>query len=207
MIEFEQFELIRKKHGSYCSWALWAKPLDAPKSNIHDLSVFDPEKNPMVLSALRPNVALVGLNISRPFTECFRNFHDANPYANDFKIRFALSGTDYYGAYMTDIIKNEVEVKASAMVAKLKQQPELLQKNVDCFCEELSDLKSSDLLIMAFGRHAYELIRDYVPQSKFKSLIKLTHYSHQISKENYRERVLSQLKYAGGTTRVFERET
>jgi hypothetical protein len=76
MIVIQQFEKIKQKHGSYASWAVWAEASEKPKSNMGDVSHF---KNDSVLSLLQNNVVMVGLNISRPVSEPFMNFHDPNP--------------------------------------------------------------------------------------------------------------------------------
>lgn len=104
------FERIKRKHGGHASWAVWAEPEGTPRSNVGDLSVLDPARNPALLGNLRNDVVMLGLNISRPFTEAFRNFHNPNRGGRDFKIRHAFSGTPFYGAYMTDIIKDIVMV-------------------------------------------------------------------------------------------------
>jgi hypothetical protein len=79
-----------------------------------NMNIYDLHKNPDLLEILKNNVVMVGLNFSRPLlpTEPFKNFHDLSPYANDFKIRYAFRNTQFYGAYMTDIIKN-LEMKSS----------------------------------------------------------------------------------------------
>ena len=78
MIDIEQFEIIKQKHGRYASWAVWADASEKPKSNMGDVSHF---KNESVLSLLKNSVVMVGLNISRPVrvSEPFINFHDPNP--------------------------------------------------------------------------------------------------------------------------------
>jgi hypothetical protein len=81
---------------------VWADASEKPKSNMDDISHFN---NESVLSLLKNDVVMVGLNISRPVSKPFLNFHDRNPKANDFKIRYAFKDSPYYGAYMTDINK------------------------------------------------------------------------------------------------------
>ena len=61
MIDIQQFENIKQKHGSYASWAVWADASEKPKSNMGDVSYF---KNESVLSLLKNNVVMVGLNLS-----------------------------------------------------------------------------------------------------------------------------------------------
>jgi hypothetical protein len=183
---------IQEKHGKYGSWAIWSGTVDRPKSGVGDLSVFKSETNTCLI---RPNVIMVGLNLSRFFPgEPFRNFHDPSPCAQDYKIRFAFKDTEYYGAYMTDIIKGIVEVDSKNIPKHLQANPSVLQQSLNIFREELRDLGASSPLILAFGRIAYQIIKDNLLPAEYGRLIRLTHYSHQISKEKYREKVLSEIE-------------
>jgi hypothetical protein len=137
---------------------------------------------------------MVGLNISRAFTERFRNFHDSNPSANDFKIRFAFTGTPYYGAYMTDIIKNVQMVRSAELLQHLRNCPSVVRSSVEVFREELTDLRARRPTILAFGSEARALIARNLSPLEYSRLIRLTHYSHRISKEKYRDTVLSQIR-------------
>ena len=113
MITREKFEFLKDKYGHYSSWAVWADEGKRPKDNMGDLSVFDLEANPGLLQQLKPDTVLVGLNVSRGCIETpLGNFHDPRPEAMDFKIRYALRGSPFWGAYMTDIIK-DFDQKAS----------------------------------------------------------------------------------------------
>ncbi len=106
MFDEKQFEFITKKYGHYASWALWADEGKKPKDNIGDISILDIQKNKDLLKQIKPHVILVGLNISRRIERPLANFHDPRPHGMDYKIRYALKNTPYYGAYMTDIIKD-----------------------------------------------------------------------------------------------------
>lgn len=78
-----------------------------PKSNCGEMSIFDLSQNPKFLETVNPNVIMVGSNFSRTIEKkAFINFHDKRPQGQDYKIRYALRDTDFYGAYMTDIIKD-----------------------------------------------------------------------------------------------------
>ena len=194
MISLKQFELIRKTHGKYASWAVWSKASDKPKSNMGDMAIFDDK---LVLSLLRANVLMVGLNLSRfTISEPFRNFHDPSPSGQDYKIRFAFEGTEYYGAYMTDIIKGVVEVDSKNIPKHLKKNPGALANSLEIFRQELRDLATASPLILAFGRIAYDIIKENLSSSEYCKLIRLTHYSHQIGKEKYRETVLKEIQQA-----------
>lgn len=193
MIDRERFELIKRKHGGYASWAVWAPATHRPKSNIDDLSIFDIDINPTTLSDLQGNVVMVGLNISRSFGESFRNFHDRNSSANDFKIRYAFTGTVYYGAYMTDAIKNVRTVTSAGLQEYLRVHPEAISASFALLREELRDLGCKRPTILAFGSAAYTLLtKDLVPQ-EYSVLIRLTHYSQRIGKEKYKKTVMRQI--------------
>src|SRR5262245_50964860 len=135
-----RFDLIRRKHGAYASWAVWEPPSDGPKSRIDDLGVLDEQANPALLETLNPGVVMIGFNISRALDEPFSNFHDPSARAYDFKIRYAFSGTGFWGAYMTDVIKNFVEPVSGNLFAYLKGHPDVVHKHVAALREELLDL-------------------------------------------------------------------
>jgi len=204
MVDRQQFELIRQKHGGYASWAVWAAAARSLKSNIDDLSVLDVATTPTTLDVLKNDIVMVGLNISRSFAERFRNFHDPSPRANDFKIRFAFTNTEYYGAYMTDIIKNVEMVSSAELLKHLRTFPSLLRTNVEVFREELRDLGSQRPTILAFGSAVHALIAENISRDEYSNLVRLTHYSHQIGKEKYRDTVLRQISLhaAEGGSRV-----
>jgi hypothetical protein len=191
MIDIQQFENIKQKHGSYASWAVWANASERkPKSNMGDLSVFDDAR---VLSLLRNDVVVVGLNfsVSADVRRPFFNFHGKGGGA--FKIRYAFKDSPYYGAYMTDIIKLPGEVDSKKMMQHLKAHPTVAARSVDKFREELRDLRATAPTILAFGNDTYKLLRENLDKSEYHKLIKLTHYSHWISKEAYKEAVFKEI--------------
>ena len=196
MLKFDEFENIKKEYGSVCSWAIWTKAGIKPKSNISDMEIFDLEKNDKLLEILNTNVVMVALNFARAceFEKPFMNFHDSNPHGQDFKIRYAFENTPYYGAYMTDIIKNFPMLNSNDVGKHLKKNPDIVKKEIEYFENELSFINSNKPIILAFGEQAYTILKKGLDKSKYSYLIKLTHYSHQIGKEKYRENVLSQIK-------------
>lgn len=198
MINLELFERIKKKYGGVASWAVWEKADRKPKSNIGNLDIFDLHKNPSLLETLNNNVLMVGLSCSRPLitTEPFKNFHDTHPYANDFKIRYAFMNTQYYGAYMTDIIKNTVMISRQQFLPFLRENIALVHENIKLFREEISELDTSEPIILAFGVNAYNLLCKYLNKTEYSKLIKLTSYAQQISKEDYKKEVFNQINNA-----------
>lgn len=191
MITKTQYELIKSKHGEYASWAVWAETSGKPKSNMGDLTHF---ADPDIIYQLKSNVVMVALNFSRTIaTDHFINFHDANPRAQDYKIRYAFKDTPYWGAYMTDVIKRHVDVASSQVIRYLKEQPEVVSKNIEVLRDELSDLGAKKPIIIAFGNDSYRLLEAGLEPTEYSHLIKLTHYSHQISKEEFKRQALERL--------------
>lgn len=194
MVDRETFDLIKRKHCAYGSWAVWAEPAGPPKSNVGVLNVLDPDLNPTLLQTLRPDVVMLGLNLSR-FTpgSPFGNFHDGTAKSQDYKIRYAFAGTAYYGAYMTDVIKETVELKSGSLMRYIGANPPLVRENVRRLLEELSDLGYASPTVIAFGRDAYGLALKHVPSSRYSRLVGIRHYSDYIGQEQYREQVLAKL--------------
>jgi hypothetical protein len=159
------------------------------------MSILDPDANASLLQTLRGDVVMVGLNIAsaaRLLPEPFRNFHDPDPRANDFKIRYAFRNTPYYGAYMTDIIKGLPMISSGDLLQGLKTTPAVVRESIDIFREELADLGPGRPTILAFGADAHRLIEDNVSPKAYFRLIRITHYSYRIGKVEYRRTVLSQ---------------
>ncbi len=189
----ERFELIKRKHGGYSSWAVWAPAKAGPKSNVGDMSVLDLTINPSLLETLRGAVVIVGLNISRSFNEPFRNFHDPSPNANDFKLRFAFTGTPYYGAYMTDVVKDVAIVKSLDLVRYLREHPSVIDTQMATFRDELCDLGCAKPTILALGSATHRLLLKHLVPDEYRALVRLTHYAHYMGQEQYRDTVAAQL--------------
>ena len=197
MISNKLFEKIKSQYGDVASWAVWEDEGERPKSNMGHINIFNLEKNPSLLDILKNSIIMVGLNFSRPLipTEPFKNFHDLNPSANDFKIRYAFKDTEYYGAYMTDIIKN-LEMKDSKDVKSyLRQNPAIIHENIGLFYDELRFIEARNPIILAFGSFTYELLKKHLKPYSYSKLIKLTHYSHFIQIDKYKMEVTAQINH------------
>jgi hypothetical protein len=194
MIDRTRFEFINKKYGHYASWAIWADAGEKPKDNVGDLSIFDIKNNAGLLQQLNPNIILVGLNISRGIIEVpLANFHDARSEAMDFKIRYALSGSPFWGAYMTDIIKDFDQKASGKVMSYLRTDKSFEKENARLFREEINDLGIHSPTIIAFGRDAHTILtRNFTNEYK---IFKIPHYSNYSSKEKYREEVSCVLQY------------
>lgn len=194
MIDPTKFEFMTQKYGNCSSWAIWAEAGEKPKGNVGDLSVFDREKNPGLFQQLNPDVIFVGLNISRgKITVPLGNFHDPRPEAMDFKIRYALSGSPFWGGYITDILKDYEQKSSGNVMSYLRIHRSFEKKNVNSFREEIADLGSQNPIIIAFGGDVHKILtRNLMREYK---IYKIPHYSNYCSKEKYREEVRSVLKF------------
>lgn len=188
----EAYDTLMKKYGHVSSWAIWALPGATPKSNTSDLSMFD---TPDIVSRLNADYVFVGLNGSSTHgdqgTHVWTNFHSNNNLRqHDYKLRYALMNTPYWGSYITDIIKYFPEVDSEKVDEYLKDHPEVLRENVERFVEEISLLSDNPTLI-ALGVKAYKILSENLGH-KYK-IVPVMHYSNRIGKEDYREKVLDAL--------------
>ena len=193
MLNQAKFDFLKNKYGHYASWAVWAEEGEKPKDNVGDLSALDININIDLLKCLKPNVILVGLNISRRIEIPLANFHDSRPQAMDYKIRFALKDSPFWGAYMTDIIKDFEQKSSGKMMNYLKTDKQFEEDNVKIFREEIYDLGNDNPTIVAFGGDAHVILnRNF--KNEFR-IFKIPHYSNYTGKEKYREEVKSILGF------------
>jgi hypothetical protein len=187
MISIEKFVEIRERFGHFASWAIWANEGKTPKENIDDLSILNPDENPSLLNTLHGNSILLGLNISRRIERPLGNFHDPRPMATDFKIRYALKGTSYWGSYMTDIIKDFEEKASGRMMSFLRRNKDFEQNNIQKLREEIEVLGFANPILVTFGRDAEGIARRAMNR-EFR-IVSIPHYANYISKEEYRAQV------------------
>ena len=197
MVDRETFDRIKEKHGSYASWAVWAEPDGKPKAHEGDLTVLDPDQNPALLGMLRSDVVMLGLNLAKDQPPMLGNFHDTRAEGQDYKIRFAFTGTAFYGAYMTDIIKKVRMLKAGDLMRHLATHPDVVAESVKCLREEFDDLKSEPPTVIAFGGSAHQLAAKHLAANRYSRLVRVTHFAEFIGQAAYRERVLSELAAQG----------
>jgi len=145
--------------------------------------------NKKLLTQLKPEFVFVGLNFSRIENAIpLSNFHSSSSKAQDYKIRFALKNTQYWGSYMTDIIKNFEEKHSNLMMETLSKDRNLETKNINIFLEELEVLNVRNKKIIAFGGDTYKILRRNLGNNY--NIQKITHYAHFVSKENYRKELI-----------------
>jgi hypothetical protein len=179
-ITIEKYEEIKKKYGNMSSWAIWKEKDIKEKSNIGDLSLFENFTN----ITLNTNIIFVGLNISQKISKPFGNFHSESLTSHDYKIRYALLNTKFWGGYMTDIIKDFEEKVSGNLIKYINNNHLFLQENIKSFEEELSFIDSVNPILIAFGNDCYKiLIKNF--KKKYK-IYKISHYSSCSNKEKLR---------------------
>lgn len=195
-MDIQLFLAIKKEYGADISWAVWKDAGVLPKSNIGNIDIFNLESNPGLLNILNQNVIMVGLNFARPprSEDSFINFHDDNARSNDYKIRYAFRNTQFYGAYMTDIIKGHVEKSSNEVKKLLKDNPDFVKTNIDKLKAELKFIRSHNPIIIAFGGEVYKLLKNNFTKNEYSFLVQITHYSDwRHNKEIYRKMVIEQI--------------
>jgi hypothetical protein len=195
MIDRTTFERVKRNYRRCASWAVWADGGNKPKDNVSELGIFDIEDDDALLRQLNPHIVLVGLNVSGRIPRPLGNFHSRSPNAMDYKIRFALKGTELWGAYMTDIIKDFEQKASGKMMAHLRKRRDFERVNIELFKTELRDLGVEQPTLIAFGRDAFDILNRNLAGDY--DIWKLPHYSNYSSKETYREEVAAVLRRKG----------
>ena len=194
-MKLDKFNLIKEKYGDVASWACWSSQLDdREKSGIDDLSIFDSSNTHNVIDRLHTKAVLVALNFSTEDMSHhpWHNFHSSKSTNTDFKLRYALKDTKLWGCYMTDILKNFVEVDSEKAVEFFKENPEQLIPHVKSFQEELDFVCIEKPILFALGGRVYELLKENFGK-KFK-IEKLNHYAYRnMNKEALRNHYLKVL--------------
>ena len=205
MLDKKTYTLMKKKYGGVGSWAVWCTQTDKgkPKSNMGNMDWTKDEDS--LCSILNPGFVFVGLNLSDSHGKYsdantpWVNFHSGNPHGNSFKLRFALKDTSFWGAYMTDLIKGVKETYSKKVVAKLKKDSALLERNLKEFGREISHLGGKPVLV-ALGKAVGKFLKPLELEGKYV-VKELPHYSSRINKEQYRAEVLKTIgKYINKTS-------
>jgi len=192
-LSLEKYEYIKNKYGHMSSWAIWSKQNGKPKSGMDDISFF---YNPSqaILNTLNPNIILVGLNISERIDRVFGNFHPNTSKAQDYKTRYAVKDTMFWGAYMTDIIKSFEEKISGNLMKYLSKNKQFEKENIEKFDQELNDIGSINPILIALGNDSYKILKRHFKKYK---IYKVSHYSAYITKEKLRlefEKLENELK-------------
>ena len=199
MIDIERYNKLKEEYGHVSSWTIWGNPTTGISSNIPDMSIF---KDKNICNKLNDKYVFVGLNGSSTHgnqdVEPWKNFHSSYKYQRDYKLRYALTGSKFWGSYITDIIKvfkgdreESKEVNSKTFMSKLKKHPEVVDENIDIFKNELSILSDKKPVLIAIGNDSYNILKSNL--NKY-DIHKITHYSSWGGAEEYKNDVCSVLK-------------
>ena len=111
--------------------------------------------------SINRNIILVGLNISGKgnLEKPFSNFHPDYSTAHDYKIRYALENTIFWGSYMTDVIKDYEEVISNKVMKYLNNNPKFEKENIISFEKELEYIGANKPIIISFGNDSYKILK------------------------------------------------
>ena len=195
MISKEQYDTLSKQYGSTSSWTIWARPnndLWKTKSNISDVSFF---QNQDIIDYLSPDYIFVGQNPadhtdSDKYTELWKNFHSGDTKrSQDYKLRYALKDTKYWGCFITDIYPEIIETDSNCAMRKANK--DMTSESKERLLQARNIL-GGHAIIVAIGDKTYQILKEALSGENVR-LKKITHYSHHINIDKYRQSVLKDL--------------
>jgi hypothetical protein len=176
------YNKINEKYGYCGSWAVWNLNYERPKDNMDDLTIFE---NDEIINDLNFKYIIVGLNISKEIKIKLSNFHGKN--GDVYKLRYGIQDSKLYGSYMTDIIKYHVDAKSTNVIKDLKNNEDIMLKNINIFKQEIKDLEIEEPILISLGNGVDKILNKYLKEYK---IIKIKHYAAFINKENYRKEIM-----------------
>ncbi len=158
------FEQLEEKYGRCARWSVW---------NPH---------NPVDTACIRHNVdslttsvVMVALNLSRFVPQTWQNFHSRD---HARKLMYAFNRSPYRGAYMTDLIKGEIDPSAAALSQRMRNGTISVGVHVRAFCEEMRHVGvRRETLFILFGKRVTDLFVKHLA-SDYPNHISCRHYSN-----------------------------
>lgn len=164
----KQFEKLRRKFGKDASWAIWSEE----KSRFGDTTII--EEN---WQELKPNVVMVGLNISKLVNKCWSNFRSRHGGSNDRKLRYAFNWSPYRGAYMTDLLKGIIKPNSALIMRDIRAGEIKVAKEISKFKVEMQMLGAGkDTLFVLWGRITSKLFKEHLGL-RYPNHLACPHYS------------------------------
>lgn len=206
MLTQNTYDSLKNKYGNVASWTLWAPANpNSKKSNTELLDVFDDSE---LLNKLNAKYVFVALNAANHTCKldsqnstnynCWKNFHSAYRYQNDYKIRTATQGTRFEGSYITDIIKYHVETDSKKVKAAIRSNPGILTDNLVYMQDELDALQASNdekkPILIALGNDVYRLLMKHFHKKGYR-VEKVKHYAAYFSDDYYKTHVQNTLAH------------
>ena len=199
MIDIKRYNKLKEEYGHVSSWTIWGQPTTGVSSNIPDMSIF---KDKNICNKLNDKYVFVGLNGSSTHgnqdDEPWKNFHSSYEHQRDYKLRYALTDSKFWGSYITDIIKvfegdreESKEVSSKKFMSKLRKHPEVVDENIEIFKNELSILSDEKPILIAIGNDSHNILKNNL---KGYEIHKIKHYSSWGGPEEYKKEVWEKLE-------------
>ena len=195
MISWQSYENLKKEFGYRSSWAIWAAPKKGDwtkKDSVSDMNIFLDEKK--LIHALNDDYIFVGLNPAVhdhvPHIQmAWENFHSSdNKRSQDYKLRYALHDTPYWGSFMTDVFTKIVDTDSTSAMKKVTDRATADSINSLLHIKERLGGKA---VIVAMGTKAYKVLKRHLPVDI--ELMKIYHYAARVNLDEYRKKVLDAL--------------
>lgn len=195
MKDLKTYEALREEFGFTSSWAIWETPVNGNwkgKDSVSDMTPFLNEET--LIRSLNDKYIFVGLNPAVhdhvPHSVLpWENFHSGDARrSQDYKLRYALHGTEYWGAFMTDIYTGIADTNSTSAMKKVTDRAtnESIQNVL-----RIRTLLGNKAIIVAMGTKAYDVLIKNLPSDIGIKMI--MHYSAYVNLDVYREKVLKQL--------------
>ncbi len=171
-MEFNQrrFNSLADTYGLSSSWAVWD-----PKNPENAAIIGDN------VEKLTTSVIMVALNISKTIQNDWQNFHGRNHDGRNHarKLIYAFNESPFCGAYMTDLIKGEVEPKADKLLAKIRSGEINLRSHFDKFRKEMNVVRvHKHSLFILFGKTVAELFATHLG-ADYPNQVYCPHYAYR----------------------------
>ena len=189
----ELFDLVKQRHGDYASWAVWNEPQegDVKVSGGMDDPIFDNITDDL-LAQLNPDYVFVALNFSIGSVPTLMNFHSIDNHIG--KLRYALRGSPFWGAYMTDVIKGYSNPNANETMKYLSRNPEKEIEAIELLRDEIRTLGDRGPTLIAIGDKTSRILNRNL-SDEFR-ILQIRHYSDWIRRpvgETYKQMVMPEL--------------
>jgi len=168
------------KRFEYGSFAIWDTSNIA---NYNYIRKFVPQlKNDLVICGIN---ATVGLND-------LENFHRKKGGRGDLWYPKAFNGSYMRGGYLTDLFKGQTV----RYERELKTSPAIIQDCLQKLDQEIKDLGSGKIFIVAVGNKVFDILKKHYKNSGH-TVVKLKHYSGWITRDLWMEKAREiAVKYA-----------
>ena len=195
MISWQCYEDLKTEFGYNSSWAIWAVPKSGnwkSKDSVADMTPFQDEKE--LIQSLNGNYIFVGLNPAVhnhvPHSlMVWENFHSSDAKrSQDYKLRYALQGTQYWGSFITDIYTGIADTDSASAMKKVtgKATADSIGNLL-----RIREILGGKAVIVAMGTKAHAILKKNLPTGIELKVI--THYSAYVNIDDYRKNVLQQL--------------